>query len=62
MYYNYTKVWTILKIRKSINRFAQLNFVAASLTKLIFTTPDAPQKGISVQAILTISVFTGIVL
>ena len=40
-----------LKSRKSINRFVQLSFVAASLTKLIFTTPDATQKGISVQAV-----------
>ena len=40
-----------LKSRKSINRFVQLSFVAASLTKLIFTTPDAPQKEISVQAV-----------
>ena len=40
-----------LKSRKSINRFVQLSFVAASLTKLIFTTPDASQKEISVQAV-----------
>ena len=40
-----------LKSRKSINRFVQLSFVAASLTKLIFTTPEAPRKGISVQGI-----------
>ncbi len=40
-----------VKSRKSINRFVQLSFVAASLTKLIFTRPDAPQKGISVQAV-----------
>jgi len=40
-----------LKSRKSINRFVQLSFVAASLTKLIFTTPDAPQKGISVHSV-----------
>ena len=39
------------KSRKSINRFVQLSFVAASLTKLIFTTPEAPQKGISVQGV-----------
>ena len=40
-----------LKSRKSINRFVQLSFVAASLTKLIFTTPDAPQKGLSVEKV-----------
>ena len=39
------------KSRKSINRFVELSFVAASLTKLIFTTPDAPQKGISVEKV-----------
>ena len=38
-----------LKSRKSINRFVQLSFVAASLTKLIFTMPNATQKTISVQ-------------
>ena len=40
-----------LKSRKSINRFVQLSFVAASLTKLLFTTPDAPQKGLSVEKV-----------
>ena len=40
-----------LKSRKSINRFVELSFVAASLTKLIFTTPDAPKKRISVHGI-----------
>ena len=40
-----------VKSRKSINRFVQLSFVAASLTKLIFTTPDAPKKRISVQEV-----------
>ena len=40
-----------LKSRKSINRFVQLSFVAASLTKLIFSRPDAPQKRITVQAV-----------
>ncbi len=40
-----------LKSRKSINRFVQLSFVAASLTKLIFTTREAPQKVISVQEV-----------
>ena len=39
------------KSRKSINRFVQLSFLAASLTKLIFTPADAEQKGISVQAV-----------
>ena len=40
-----------LKSRKSINRFVQLSFVAASLTKLVFTTGDAPEKKISVQTV-----------
>ena len=40
-----------VKSRKSINRFIQLSFVAASLTKLIFTIHQAPQKVISVQAV-----------
>ena len=40
-----------LKSRKSINRFVQLSFVAASLTKLIFTAPDADQKRVSVQEV-----------
>ena len=40
-----------LKSRKSINRFVQLSFVAASLTKLIFTTREARRKAISVQAV-----------
>ena len=39
------------KSRKSINRFVQLSFVAASLTKLIFSTHHATQKGISVQEV-----------
>ena len=39
------------KSRKSINRFVQLSFVAASLTKLIFSRPDATQNGISVQQV-----------
>ena len=40
-----------LKSRKSINRFVQLSFVAASLTKLVFTSRDAPQKEISVEKV-----------
>ena len=40
-----------LKSRKSINRCVQLSFVAASLTKLIFTTRHAREKAISVQAV-----------
>ncbi|MYB00842.1 transposase [Candidatus Poribacteria bacterium] len=39
-----------LKPRKSINRLVQLSFLAASLTQLIFTTPNATQKTISVQS------------
>ena len=40
-----------LKSRKSINRFVQLSFVAASLTKLIFMPSPAGQKRISVQEV-----------
>ena len=40
-----------LKSRKSINRFVQLSFVAASLTKLIFTRRDATHKEISVEKV-----------
>ena len=40
-----------LKSRKSINRCVQLSFIAASLTKLIFTTPNTPQKRISVKEV-----------
>ena len=40
-----------VKSRKSINRFVQLSFVGASLTKLIFTRRDATQKEISVEKV-----------
>ena len=40
-----------LKTRKSINRFVQLSFVAASLTKLLFTVPPAAQKAMSVEKV-----------
>ncbi|MCG8623702.1 MAG: transposase, partial [Proteobacteria bacterium] len=40
-----------VKSRKSINRFVQLSFVAASLTKLIFTTRQTREKVISVQEV-----------
>ena len=40
-----------LKSRKSINRFVQLSFVAASLTKLVFTTPGVMRKEISVEKV-----------
>ena len=40
-----------LKSRKSINRFVQLSFLAASLTKLVFTRHDVPKKEISVEKI-----------
>ena len=40
-----------VKSRKSINRYVQLSFLAASLTKLLFTPPHAKQKGISVQEV-----------
>jgi len=38
-----------VKSRKSINRCVQLSFVAASLTKLVCSTPNATQKVLSVQ-------------
>ena len=40
-----------LKSRKSINRFVQLSFVAASLTKLVFARSNALEKEISVEKI-----------
>ena len=40
-----------LKSRRSINRFVQLSFTAASLTKLLFTRPNAKQKRVSVQEV-----------
>ena len=40
-----------VKSRRSINRFVQLSFVAASLTKLIFTTPVAREKAIGVEKV-----------
>ena len=40
-----------VKSRKSINRFVQLSFIAASLTKLIFSMPHPTQKPISPQEV-----------
>ncbi len=40
-----------LKSRKSINRFVQLSFLAANLTKLVFARSDALRKEISVQEV-----------
>ena len=40
-----------VKSRKSINRLVELSFVAASLPKLLFTPPQAKQKGISVREV-----------
>jgi hypothetical protein len=40
-----------LKSRKSVNRFVQLSFLAASLTKLVFTTQDVGEKKISVEKV-----------
>ncbi len=40
-----------VKSRKSINRFVQLSFIAASLTKLIFEMPHPTQKPISPQEV-----------
>ena len=40
-----------VKSRKSINRFLQLSFVAASLTKLIFSLPETTSKHLSVEEV-----------
>ena len=40
-----------VKSRKSINRFLQLSFLAASLTKLIFSLPQPAEKRISVEKV-----------
>ena len=40
-----------VKSRKSINRFLQLSFLAASLTKLIFSLPQPAEKRMSVQKV-----------
>jgi hypothetical protein len=40
-----------VKSRKSINRFLQLSFVAASLTKLIFSMPEMTEKQLSVEEV-----------
>ena len=40
-----------VKSRKSINRFVQLSFVAASLTKLLFTRPHLTEKPMDVQTV-----------
>ena len=40
-----------VKSRKSINRFVQLSFIAASLTKLIFALPEPTQNPISVKTV-----------
>ena len=46
-----------VRSRKSINRFGQLSFIAASLTKLIFSMPHATEKPINVK---TVCEFLGI--
>ena len=46
-----------VKSRKSINRFVQLSFIAASLTKLIFSLPQPTEKPINVK---TVCEFLGI--
>ena len=46
-----------VKSRKSINRFVQLSFIAASLTKLIFALPPPTEKPITVK---TVCEFLGI--
>ena len=40
-----------VRSRKSINRFLQLSFVAASLTKLIFSMPEMTMKQLSVEKV-----------
>lgn len=40
-----------VKSRKSINRFVQLSFVAASLTKLIFSMPHSTENPINVKTV-----------
>ena len=40
-----------VKSRRSINRFVQLSFVAASLTKLLFTLPGRTQQPLGVQSV-----------
>ena len=40
-----------VKSRKSINRFVQLSFIAASLTKLIFSLPHPTEKPINVKTV-----------
>lgn len=40
-----------VKSRKSMNRFLQLSFVAASLTKLIFSLPETTEKHLSVEEV-----------
>lgn len=40
-----------VKSRKSINRFVQLSFIAASLTKLIFAMPHPTEKPITVKTV-----------
>ena len=40
-----------VKSRKSINRFVQLSFIAATLTKLIFSMPHPTEKPISVEKV-----------
>ena len=39
------------KSKQSINRFVQLSFVAASVTKLIFSTTESDAKGVSVETV-----------
>ena len=46
-----------VRSRKSINRFVQLSFIAASLTKLIFSMPHPTEKPINVK---TVCEFLGI--
>ena len=40
-----------VRSRKSINRFVQLSFIAASLTKLIFSLPESTETPITVKTV-----------
>ena len=40
-----------VRSRKSINRFVQLSFIAAALTKLIFSLPESTEKPITVKTV-----------
>ena len=41
-----------VRSRKSINRFVQLSFIAASLTKLIFSTPQPTDEPLNIKTVV----------